>query len=62
MRSNAPHVHFLEGGTKDRFDATRRNARRGRVVARPIFIPAAVRERKSFMTDVQAFLDKPREL
>jgi hypothetical protein len=62
VRSNAPHVHFLEGGTKERFDSTRGNARRGRVTARPIFVPAAVRERKSFLSDVQAFLDRPREL
>jgi hypothetical protein len=62
VRSNAPHVHFIEGGTRERFDSTRGNARRGRVTARHIFIPAAVRERKSFLSDAQAFLDQPREL
>jgi hypothetical protein len=62
VRSNAPHVHFIEGGTKDRFDSTRGNARRGRVTARPIFIPTAIRERKSFLNDAQTFLDQPREL
>lgn len=62
VRSGAPHVHFIEGGTKERFDSTRGNARRGHVTARPIFIHAAVRERKSFLSDAQAFLDQPREL
>jgi hypothetical protein len=62
VRSGAPHVHFIEGGTKERFDSTRRNARRGRVTAQRIFVPSAVRERKSFLGDAQAFLDQPREL
>jgi hypothetical protein len=62
VRSVAPHVHFIEGGTKDRFDNTRKNARRGRVKATPIFIPQAIRDRKSFLRNAQAILDQPREL
>lgn len=62
VRSTAPHVHFIEKGTKDRRDPTRKNARRGRVKPNPIFIPQAVRERKSFLSDAKAILDQPREL
>lgn len=62
VRSSAPHVHFLEKGTKERRDPTRRNARRGRVKPNPIFVPQAVRERRSFLADAQAILDRPKEL
>lgn len=30
VRAFAPHVHIYERGTRERFDATRHNARRGR--------------------------------
>jgi hypothetical protein len=62
VRSTAPHVHFIEQGTRERRDPTRKNARRGRVTPNPIFVPQAVRERKSFLSDSQAILDQPREL
>lgn len=62
VRSTAKHVHFIEGGTKERLDNTRKNARRGRMTAQKIFVPAAVRERKSFLSDAQAILDRPQEL
>lgn len=62
VRSAAPHVHFIESGTKERFDNTRKNARRGRMKATPIFIPQAIRDRKSFLANAQAILDQPREL
>jgi hypothetical protein len=62
VRSGAPHAHFPEQGTKERFDNTRKNARRGRVKPNPIFIPTAIRERKSFLSDAQALLDRPQEL
>jgi hypothetical protein len=62
VRSAAKHVHFIEEGTKERYDNTRKNARRGRVKATKIFVPAAVRERKSFLSDAQALLDRPQEL
>lgn len=62
VRSSAKHVHFIEQGTKERFDNARKNARRGRVKATPIFVPQAVRERKSFLSDAQALLDRPQEL
>jgi hypothetical protein len=62
VRSTAKHVHFIEDGTKERFDNTRKNARRGRVKPTKIFVPAAVRERKSFLSDAQALLDRNQEL
>jgi hypothetical protein len=62
VRSVAKHVHFIEAGTKERFDNTRKNARRGRMKATQIFIPHAVRERKSFLSDAQALLDRNQEL
>jgi hypothetical protein len=62
VRSVAKHVHFIEQGTKDRFDNTRKNARRGRMKATPIFVPQAIRDRKSFLANAQAILDKPQEL
>jgi hypothetical protein len=62
VRSVAPHVHFIEEGTRERFDNTRKNARRGRVKATKIFVPAAVRERKSFLSDAQNLLNRNEEL
>jgi hypothetical protein len=62
VRSAAKHVHFIEEGTKERFDNTRKNARRGRMTAQRIFVPSAVRERKSFLSDAQALLDRNQEL
>jgi hypothetical protein len=62
VRSSAPHVHFLEKGTAERRDPTRRNAPRGRVKPNPLFVRNAVRERKSLLSDAQAILDQPREL
>jgi hypothetical protein len=62
VRSAAKHVHFIEEGTKERFDNTRKNARRGRVKATPLFVPNAVRERKSFLSDAQALLDRSQEM
>jgi hypothetical protein len=61
VRSVAKHANIIEG-TKERFDNTRKNARRGRMKDNKIFVPAAVRERKSFLSDAQAILDRPQEL
>lgn len=62
VRSGAPHVHFIDGGTKERVDNTRKNARRGRVKATPLFIPQAIRDRQSFLRNAQSILDQRREL
>jgi hypothetical protein len=61
-RSAAPHVHFIEQGTEERFDNTRKNARRGRMKATRIFVPQAIRDRKSFLANAQAILDRHQEL
>lgn len=62
VRSTAKHVHFIEQGTKARYDNTRKNAYRGRMTAQRIFVPSAVRERKSFLSEAQALLDRHQEL
>lgn len=62
VRSVAKHVHFIEQGTRQRRDNTRKNANRGRMTATPIFVPQAVSERKSFLSAAQAILDRPQEL
>jgi hypothetical protein len=61
VRSASPLSHIIEG-TKERFDNTRKNARRGRMKDHKIFVPAAVRERKSFLADTQAMLNRNEEL
>lgn len=62
VRSNARHVHFIESGTRDRFDNTRKNAKRGRVKATPIFVPAAARERAKYLGAVEQMLRVNKEL
>lgn len=62
VRSAAPHVHFIEQGTRDRYDATRGNAYRGRMRAKPTFIPAAVLERRTFLRRAEDLLRRNREL
>lgn len=44
VRSRAPHSHLYERGTLERFVAST-GARRGRMPARPVFVPEAVRAR-----------------
>lgn len=67
VRSNAPHVHFLEAGTAVRRNATRKNANRGRILGpgkggSQIFVPLAIPARQRFYARVQAILDRPREV
>jgi hypothetical protein len=59
---SASQLSSIIEGTKERYDNTRKNARRGRMKENPIFVPAAVRERKSFLSDAQALLDRTQEL
>jgi hypothetical protein len=61
VRSASPLSSIIEG-TKERYDNTRKNARRGRMKENSIFVPAAVRERKSFLSDAQAMLSRNEEL
>jgi hypothetical protein len=71
VRSNAPHVHFIESGTKVRQNASRKNANRGFVKfqggpASPgqyqISFPLAVAARRDFYRRVQAIVDRDRRL
>ncbi len=69
VRVLAPHVHFYEEGTEDRFDPTRRNPRTGQPSPRgraprqgPLFVPTAVRERERMFAAAAALLNESREL
>ena len=67
VRSNAPHVHFLESGTKVRKNYSRGNANRGRVQGPgpgryPISVPLAVAQRREFYGDVTAILARRRRV
>jgi hypothetical protein len=70
VKSNAPHVHFLEAGTHKRYNVTRKRAYRGfvpfggsvggRTGASQIFVPLAVAERSTFFRDVETVLLRDR--
>jgi len=65
VRSNAPHVHFLESGTKMRRNAA--GANRGRVQGPgpkryQISVPLAVAQRREFYADVTAILARRRRV
>lgn len=63
VRATAPHVHFVEDGTAERVDSTRRNARRGRMPQiGPIFRPIALDERVAYVADAERILNEPREV
>lgn len=72
VRVLAPHVHFYEEGTNERFDATRpnpitgRGARRGAGPAKPghgpIFVQTIEMERRRMEARAQAILDRDVEL
>jgi hypothetical protein len=63
VRATAPHVHIWQEGTRDRFDATRANARRGRSPRHgDVMASTAIRERADMLRKAQAVLDRKREL
>lgn len=63
VRATAPHVHIYQEGTRDRFDATRHNARRGVSPAHGrIFQAIAARNRSVMLAQAQQIVDAPREL
>ena len=63
VRATAPHVHIWQEGTQERFDATRANARRGRMPAGgKVFEASASDARRRMLDDIQAILDRNREL
>ena len=62
-RVTAPHVHFYEDGTEERFDATRGNAFRGRMPAKgPLFVGIAIDERADMVRDLTHLVTQDREL
>lgn len=63
VRAAAPHVHIYQGGTRERFDATRSNARRGVSPAHgPIFERLAASNRSRFFAQAQSVLERSREI
>jgi hypothetical protein len=63
VRATAPHVHIWQEGTRDRFDATRANARRGRSPRHgDIMAAVAIDERGRMLARAQHLLERNREL
>lgn len=57
VRSKAPHAHLFEKGTVNRRTAST-GANRGRMPARPTFIPEAVRARGRMVDELIALLKR----
>ena len=63
VRATAPHVHIWQEGTRDRFDATRGNAYRGRSPRHGrVFEAIAAQERREMLQRAEDLLRKDREL
>ena len=63
VRAFAPHVHIWQEGTVDRYDATRGNAYRGKSPRHGrVFEAIAARERAEMYRQMQALVDRKREL
>jgi len=63
VRATAPHVHIWQEGTGERFDATRSNARRGRMPAGGrVFETAAAETRANMLRRAQDMLNRNLEL
>lgn len=63
VRSAAPHAHLYEYGTAARVDRTKRTpAFRGVMPRANVFIPTAIRHRRTFLGECQALADERREL
>lgn len=59
----APHVWIWQEGTVERFDSTRKNARRGRSPKHgKVFEAIAAQTRAKMMNQAQSILDRPREI
>jgi hypothetical protein len=61
----APHLaHIWQDGTKQRFDATRKNANRGVMPPQDpgFFERTAVAVRSEMLSSAQAVLDRPRQI
>lgn len=63
VRATAPHVHIYQEGTRERFDATRKNARRGKSPRHGrIFERTAIEVRTAMVNRLQQLADQPREI
>ena len=63
VKATAPHIHMWQEGTRERFDATRGNARRGRMPAGGrVFETAAAETRANMLRRAQDMLNRNREL
>lgn len=63
VRATAPHVHLWQEGSRERFDATRGNARRGRMPAGGrVFEAIAADERRRMLTDAERVIQQRRTL
>ena len=63
VRATAPHVHIYQEGTRERFDATRKNARRG-ISPRHgrIFEAIAAQTRAEMLAKAQQIVDRKMEI
>lgn len=63
VRATAPHIHMWQEGTVERFDATRRNARRGRMpVGGRVFERNAGDVRRQMLQKAEQELNRTHEL
>jgi len=63
VKAFAPHVWMWQEGTVERFDSTRKNARRGRSPRHgKVFEAISAQERAVMMNQAQAILDRPRKI
>lgn len=63
VRATSPHVFIWQEGTRERFDATRKGARRGRSPAHGrIFEAIAAQTRQNMLMQAQAILDRNTEI
>ena len=63
VRATAPHIHMWQEGTRERFDATRANARRGRMpVGGRVFETTAAKIRREMLQKAEQELSRPHEL
>lgn len=63
VRATAPHIHIWQEGTRERFDPTRANARRGKMPrGGRVFEAVAADERGRMLRAMQDVLDRHREI
>lgn len=63
VRATAPHIHIWQEGTAERFDATRGNARRGRMPkGGRVFEATAADARRDMLRQMQTLIERNKEL